>query len=288
MTFAAVLAVFFKPLVGTLVRKKLKPTLAAGLVVLGLLVLMAGVVVATVHGVTEQTDQISASADKAVDKAAEQTDALGCRQGLVGRGTQGHRGRGPDDHDRRPRRVVSGFSTLIAIASGVILGALIMYYLLKDGTASGAPWSQRSTLRSAPTSTTSSVTRAGPPRLRAGSHRHVGHRVGVHRRRRPPVRLAARVHDHRRELHRRLHPVHRRVPRRRTGRDHRPRRRRAPRRRDHARSRCSPRTSCSRTSSSPRSWATPSTSTRSSCSSSPPSVASSAASSASSWPSPRG
>ena len=30
--------------------------------------------------------------------------------------------------------VVSGFSTLIAIAGGVILGALIMYYLLKDGT----------------------------------------------------------------------------------------------------------------------------------------------------------
>ncbi|MET0420541.1 MAG: AI-2E family transporter, partial [Acidimicrobiia bacterium] len=30
--------------------------------------------------------------------------------------------------------VVSGFHTLIAIASGVILGALIMYYLVKDGS----------------------------------------------------------------------------------------------------------------------------------------------------------
>jgi putative heme transporter len=30
--------------------------------------------------------------------------------------------------------VVSGVGSLIGIASGVILGALIMYYLLKDGT----------------------------------------------------------------------------------------------------------------------------------------------------------
>ena len=53
LTFAAVLAVIFKPLVGVLERHKFKPTLAAGVVVLGLLALMAGVVVATVRGVTE-------------------------------------------------------------------------------------------------------------------------------------------------------------------------------------------------------------------------------------------
>ena len=41
MTFAAVLAVVFKPLVGTLQRHRFRPTLAAGLVVLGLLALMA-------------------------------------------------------------------------------------------------------------------------------------------------------------------------------------------------------------------------------------------------------
>ena len=41
LTFAAVLAVVFKPLVGKLQRRGLKPSLAAGLVVLGLLGLMA-------------------------------------------------------------------------------------------------------------------------------------------------------------------------------------------------------------------------------------------------------
>ena len=69
MTFAAVLAVIFKPLVGTLQRHKLKPSLAAGVIVLGLLALMVGVVVATVRGVTEQADEIGASVDKAIDKA---------------------------------------------------------------------------------------------------------------------------------------------------------------------------------------------------------------------------
>ena len=57
LVFAAVLAVIFKPAVGVLERHRVKPTLAAGLIVLGLLALMTGVVVATVRGVTDQADQ---------------------------------------------------------------------------------------------------------------------------------------------------------------------------------------------------------------------------------------
>jgi len=51
LTFAAVLAIVFKPLVGILQRHRFRPTLAAGVVVLGLLALMTLVVVATVRGV---------------------------------------------------------------------------------------------------------------------------------------------------------------------------------------------------------------------------------------------
>ena len=47
LLFAAVLAVVFKPLVRKLERRGLKPTLAAGVVVLGLLALMTVVFVAT-------------------------------------------------------------------------------------------------------------------------------------------------------------------------------------------------------------------------------------------------
>jgi putative heme transporter len=69
LTFAAVLAVIFRPLVGVLERHGVKPTIAASVVVLGLLALMTGVVVAIVRGVTEQADEIGASVDAALDKA---------------------------------------------------------------------------------------------------------------------------------------------------------------------------------------------------------------------------
>ena len=104
MTFAAVLAIIFKPLVGTLQRHKLKPSLAAGVIVLGLLALMVGVAVATVRGVTEQADEISTSVDKALDKAADESDALGHQRGVARQSAEGDRGRRPDDHDRGPFR----------------------------------------------------------------------------------------------------------------------------------------------------------------------------------------
>jgi predicted PurR-regulated permease PerM len=134
LTFAAVLAIVFKPLVGVLVRHRFKPTLAAGLVVLGLLALMAGVVVATVRGVVEQTDEIGASVDAALDKAAEQTDAVGVDQAALDQARAATEEAEPTITGGVLTKVVSGFGTLVAVASAVILGALIMYYLLKDGT----------------------------------------------------------------------------------------------------------------------------------------------------------
>jgi putative heme transporter len=134
LTFAAVLAIIFKPLVGTLERRRLKPTLAAGLVVLGLLVLMGSVVVGTVRGVTEQADQISAVTDKALDELAKQTDALGVDKGSLDEARAATEDSAPMIAEGVLAAVVSGFHTLIAIASGVILGALILYYLLKDGS----------------------------------------------------------------------------------------------------------------------------------------------------------
>jgi predicted PurR-regulated permease PerM len=134
LTFAAVLAVMFKPLVGFLERKRFKPSLAAGLVVLGLLLLMAGVVVATVRGVGEQTDKISASASAAVDEAAKHTDALGVDEEALNAARVAIEEAEPMITTGVLSGLVSGIGTVIALASGLILGALIMYYLLKDGT----------------------------------------------------------------------------------------------------------------------------------------------------------
>jgi putative heme transporter len=134
MTFAAVLAVCFRPLVGLLARHRFKPSLAAGLVVLGLLVLMAGVLVGTVRGVTEQTDDISSSVDQALEEAAGQTDELGIDEGELDAARKAINDAVPVIATGVLSGLVSGIGTIVAIAGGIILGALIMYYMLKDGT----------------------------------------------------------------------------------------------------------------------------------------------------------
>ena len=135
-------------------------------------------------------------------------------------------------------KIVAGIDALVGLASGLILGALIMYYLLKDGTASPTlPRREGRLLDPGRGRRLHQRRLPDPPRLRARPHRHVRRRRGGHRRRQPPAGPSARVHHHGRELHRRLHPLHRRLPRRRAGGDRRLGRWRARRGRRHARGR---------------------------------------------------
>ena len=105
----------------------------------------------------------------------------------------------------------------------LVLGALIMYYLLKDGSLFRRSMVERTS-----------------PALRGdvdwfigeacrilrdygkGPHRDLRHRRGGDRRGQPPTGPPARFHDHRGELHRGLYPIHRRLPRWWVGRDRRP------------------------------------------------------------------
>jgi putative heme transporter len=135
MTFAAVLAVIFIPLAGALQRHRWKPSLAAGLVVLCLLAVLGGVAVATVRGVTEQADQISAVTDKALNNAADQLDAAGVDKAALDDARAATEGAAPMIANGFLTKVISGVGSLIGLVSGIILGALIMYYLLKDGTS---------------------------------------------------------------------------------------------------------------------------------------------------------
>jgi predicted PurR-regulated permease PerM len=131
MTFAVVLAVIFKPLVGVLKRHKIKSSAAAGLIVLGLAALTFGVVVATVQGMLEQTDQISQSVEAAIDNAAESTEI---DQATLEEAQAAIKGAEPMISDGFVTKLVEGVSSFVGLASGLILGALIMYYLLKDGS----------------------------------------------------------------------------------------------------------------------------------------------------------
>jgi putative heme transporter len=131
LTFAAVLAVVFQPVVERLERHHLKASYGAGLIVVGLLALMTAVLLATVRGVVEQTDQISASVNAAITEAS---DSLEVDQAALESARESIESAGPTIGSGFLPELVSGFDKLIGLASGVILGALIMYYLLKDGS----------------------------------------------------------------------------------------------------------------------------------------------------------
>lgn len=134
LTFAAVLAVIFTPAVRWLERHGMRSTYAAGLVVIGLLAVVGLVVVATVKGVVEQAAQIGAAADDALDQVVEQGDVLGLDRASVEDAQVATEELAPLIGEGFLTAVVSGVGTLVGVASGLILGALIMYYLLKDGT----------------------------------------------------------------------------------------------------------------------------------------------------------
>jgi putative heme transporter len=131
MTFAAVLAVCFSPLVKTLRRRGLKGSLAAGLVVLGLLALATLVGVSTVQGVTQQTTEIASSVDAAIDNAA---DELGADQASLESARESIKTAAPAVGEGFVTHLTEGVDKLVGLASGLVLGALIMYYLLKDGS----------------------------------------------------------------------------------------------------------------------------------------------------------
>ena len=132
LLFAVVLAVVFKPVAGKLERHRFRPSLAAGLIVLGLLVLMTFVVVATVRGIVDQTDEIGASVDAAIDNAS---DELNVDPDSLNDARAATQEASPMIAEGVLTAFVSGVNSLLGLISGLILGALIMFYLLKDGTA---------------------------------------------------------------------------------------------------------------------------------------------------------
>ena len=141
------------------------------------------------RGVTEQADEIGTSVDKAIDKAADESDALGISEEALEDARKAIEDAEPMITTGVLSGLVSGIGALVAIAGGVILGSLIMFYLLKDGARLRQAVVETGRRR-APGRCRRLHRRfvPNPPRLRTGAHRHVGHRGGGHRYRRAPAR----------------------------------------------------------------------------------------------------
>ena len=130
VVLAALLAGVLKPAADHLIRRGARPAIAAGVVVLAIGALLGGIVAASVAGLTNQSAAIESAVDEAVralaDESGIDTDtiqdvrtAINESSALVALGSV--------------TALVSGVDTLIGLASGVLLGVLVFYYLIKDG-----------------------------------------------------------------------------------------------------------------------------------------------------------
>ena len=83
----------------------------------------------------DQADQISELADQAIDKVAEESDATGIDKKELEDAREVTEEAAPVAAEGAVTHLVDLFDSVLALASGMILGSLIMYYLLKDGSA---------------------------------------------------------------------------------------------------------------------------------------------------------
>lgn len=125
-----VLAVLFKPVADALARRGSNPTLAAGLVIAGLLAVLGAVAYATVHGVVSQSEAISTSMDQALDTAANE---LGMDREALNSAREAVQGLRRLLGGGSVTTLVSGIGVIVGIATGTLLGLIVMYYLVKDG-----------------------------------------------------------------------------------------------------------------------------------------------------------
>lgn len=126
LLFAAVLAVIFRPLAVRLEGLGIPSSLAAGLVVLGLVAVIVAVVVLTVLGIVDQSDRLMDELEAALVELDIDEDVIDEIQAAI------------EDADPAVTSgvvaaVMSGLSAAGAVLVGALLGTLIMYYLIKDG-----------------------------------------------------------------------------------------------------------------------------------------------------------
>ena len=126
LLFAMVLAVIFRPVAVRLERAGLPPSLAAGVVVLGLVLSILGVVALTIHGVVTQSDELMEEIEAALVE-------LDIDEDVIDQVRQAIEDADPAVTSGIVAVVLDGLSAAGAILVGALLGVLIMYYLIKDG-----------------------------------------------------------------------------------------------------------------------------------------------------------
>ncbi|MFW2332373.1 AI-2E family transporter [Ilumatobacter sp.] len=132
LVLAAFFAVVFEPALGWLEARRIPRGVGAAIVIAGLGIVIAGSTAIVVLGVIDQTDEISERLTEAqieVQQAIDQSDV----GDYVERIRDSAGDAAPAARDGIGAKVGTFLDSAAGFASGMVLGVVLLYYLLKDG-----------------------------------------------------------------------------------------------------------------------------------------------------------
>src|SRR5215212_3915849 len=129
---AAIVATVTSPIVGALARHMPRAA-AAAIVLLGLVAVAAVVAVLVIGGITGQTDELGSVAGAAADKVESWLESLGVDPAGAQGAKEAVKADVPDIISTLATGVIDGIRGVTSVVFGLSLGALSLFFLLKDG-----------------------------------------------------------------------------------------------------------------------------------------------------------
>ena len=133
VVLAAFLGAGFIPLVDRLEARRVPRPLGAILVIVLIAAVFAGVIAVVAIGLTSQADELGDQFDVAVDELKERLDRLDPDGEFLDQFRNGTESAGPKVWSGLASRAGAILDSAVGIVTGIILGALVLYYMLKDG-----------------------------------------------------------------------------------------------------------------------------------------------------------
>ncbi len=133
VVLAAFLGAGFIPLVDKLEARRVPRPLGAMLVILLIGAVFAGVIAVVAVGLTSQADELGEQFDVAVDELQERLDRLDPDGEFLDQFQENTESSGPKLWSGLTSRAGAIVDSAVGIVTGLVLGTLVLYYMLKDG-----------------------------------------------------------------------------------------------------------------------------------------------------------
>ena len=140
LTLGVLLAVAFLPIVRWLEERSIPRALSAVIVLVGLIAFAVALVWWMISAVVGQSGEISAVLDAAILELRDFADSIAVDPEVVDRIDSAASGALPAVGGGIASLVVSVLDSALGLITGSLLGAIVMYYVLKDGPEMGRTW----------------------------------------------------------------------------------------------------------------------------------------------------